>query len=174
MTVTSSATASRDWEVPSTNIVFRDRLCLVSITRRDGTLMDASSISEGDIMEICIKKGHTHPLGVLCYSAMESVILFHTADELKHVSHGIVEITVLQNEAITVKAMASLEAHITAYITVWHLKPSKRMESCTHLPNKLPQVGEHHAIFKQNLVTLLTMSCGSSWRNYTKKIHNAE
>ena len=76
MSITSSATASRDWEVPSTNIVFQVRLCLISITRRDGTLMDASSISEEDIMEICMKKGHTHPLGVLHYSATESVILF--------------------------------------------------------------------------------------------------
>ena len=82
--------------------------------------MDASSISEEDIIEICIKKGHTHPLGVLCYSATESVILFCTTDELKHASCSIVEITELQNEAIMVKAMAHLEAHITAYITVWH------------------------------------------------------
>ena len=88
--------------------------------------MDASSISEEDIVEICIKKGHTHPLGVLHYSATESVILFYTADELKHASLGIVKITELQDEAIMVKAMAPLEAHITAYMTVWHSKPSKR------------------------------------------------
>ena len=87
--------------------------------------MDASSISEEDIMEICIKKGHTCPLGVLHYSAMESVILFCTTDELMHMSHGIVEVMELQGEAITVKAMAPLEAHITAYMTVWHLKPLK-------------------------------------------------
>ena len=109
---------SGDHEVPSTNIAFRDRLCLVSITRRDGTLMDASSILEEDIMEICIKKGHTHLLGVLHYSATESVILVHTVDELKHVSCSIIETTELRDEAITVKAMALSEAHITAYITV--------------------------------------------------------
>ena len=40
------------------------------------------------------------------------------------VSHGIVELMELQDEAITVKAMAPLEAHITAYMTVWHSKPS--------------------------------------------------
>ena len=57
--------------------------------------MDASSISEEDIMEICMKKGHTHPLGVLCYSATESVILFSTAEELKCASHGIIEVTEL-------------------------------------------------------------------------------
>ena len=64
MSVTSSATASGDWEVSSADI-FQGRLCL--ITRRDGTHMDASSNSEEDIVEICIKKGHTCPLGVLHY-----------------------------------------------------------------------------------------------------------
>ena len=43
-------------------------------------------------MGICIKKGHTHLLGVLHYSATESVIFFCTADELKCVSCGIVEL----------------------------------------------------------------------------------
>ena len=124
MSITSSATASGDWEVPSTNIVFQDRLCLISITRRDGTPMDASSISEDIIMEICVKKGHTHPLDVLCYSATESVILFCTADELKCVSHGIVEATELRDDAIMVKTLAPSVAHITTYIMVWYSKPS--------------------------------------------------
>ena len=92
MSITSSATASGDQEVPSTDIVFRGRLCLVTLTRRDGTPMDASSISEEDIVEICVKKGHTHPFGVLHYSATESVILFHTTDELKHVSCSIAKL----------------------------------------------------------------------------------
>ena len=75
MPITSCATASsRDCDVPSAKVIFRDKLCLVSITRRDDTLMDASSISEEDIVEICIMKGHTHPLGVLHYSTMESVV----------------------------------------------------------------------------------------------------
>ena len=39
--------------------------------------MDASSVSEEDIVEICITKGHTHPLGVLCYSATELVVSFN-------------------------------------------------------------------------------------------------
>ena len=46
--------------------------------------MDASSISEEDNIEICIMKGHTHPLGVLHYSTMELVVLFHSTDELQH------------------------------------------------------------------------------------------
>ena len=85
MSITSSLTASgRDHDVPSAKVIFRDKLCLVSITRRDDTMMDASSISEEDIIEICITKSHTHPLGVLHYSTMESVVLFHSLDELQH------------------------------------------------------------------------------------------
>ena len=141
MSVTSSATASRDQEVPYTDIVFRGRLCLVTITRRDGTLIDASSISEGDIMEICMKKGHTNLLGVLHYSAMESVILFCTSDELKHVSCSIVKVMELQDEAITVKAMAPSEAHITTYMTVWHLKASKGDGELHIPPQQTPPSG---------------------------------
>ena len=105
---------------------------------------------------------------------MESVILFHTTDELKHASRGIVKIMELRDEAITVKAMAPLEAHITTYITVWHMKPSKGNGELHTPPQQTPQVGKHHAIFKQTLVTLLTTSCSSSWRNYTKKLHNVD
>ena len=146
MSITSSATASRDREVPSTNIVFRSRLCLVTITKRDGTPMDASSISEEDIMGICIKKAHTHLLGVLHYSAMESVILFCTADELKCASYTIVEVMELQDEAITVKAMAPLDAHITAYMMVWHSKPSTGDGEPHTPPHQTPPSGAtlHH------------------------------
>ena len=96
-----------------------------SITRRDGTLMDASSISEEDIVEICVKWGCIHPLGVFCYSAVESIVLFLTVDDLKCASHDIAGETKLHDEAIIVKAMAPTETHISAYAMVWHVKPSK-------------------------------------------------
>ena len=64
--------------------------------------MDASSISEEDIMEICMKKGHTHPLGVLHYSATESIVLFGTPEDLKQASCALVDVMELQNDAITV------------------------------------------------------------------------
>ena len=123
MSITSSATTSRDWEVPPTNS-FCNRLCLLSITRGDGTPMDASSISEEDIIEICIQKGHIHPLGVLHYLASESVILFGSMDDLDRASQGLADMTELHDEAVTVKTMALLEAHIAAFTLVWHLKPT--------------------------------------------------
>ena len=92
--MTSSATTSGDWEVPSTDS-FHDRLCLISIIRGDGTPMDASSISEEDIIELYMMKGHTHPLGVLHYWTMESVIVFGTTEDLKQVSCSLVDVTEL-------------------------------------------------------------------------------
>ena len=121
MSTTSSTTDSgRDCDVPSTKVVFKNKLCLVSLKRKDGTPMDASSVSEKDI----ITKGNTHPLGVLCYSTMESVVLFHLMDELQHATHGVVKAMELQGEAITVKAMAPSEAHTKAYLATLHLNPS--------------------------------------------------
>ena len=53
MSVTSSATAPRDWEVQPPNS-YHNRLLLITITKGDGTPMDASSILEEDIIEICV------------------------------------------------------------------------------------------------------------------------
>ena len=75
MSITSSATASRDREVPSPKSL-HDKLLAVLITKGDGTPLDASSITEEDIVEICVRRAHTHPLGVLQYSMVESVDLF--------------------------------------------------------------------------------------------------
>ena len=146
MYVTSSATASGDCDVPSAEVIFRDKLCLISIVRRHGTLMDASSISEEDIIEICIKKGHTHPLGVLCYSATESVVLFCTTDKLKCATLSIIEIMEFQGEAITVRAMAPSEAHVTAYIVTLHKSPSNREKEPQTSPQQTPPSGgtPHH------------------------------
>ena len=139
MSITSSTTSSgRDHDVPSTKVIFRDKLCLVSITRRDDTLMDASSISEEDIIEICITKGHTHPLGVLHYSAMESVVLFHSTDELQCTTRRMVKTTELQGEAITVRAMAPSEAHVAVYLVMSCSNPSNGEREPHTSPQQTP------------------------------------
>ena len=137
MSVTSSATASRDWEVSPTNS-FRNRLCLLSITKGDVTPMDASSILEEDIVEICIQKGHICPLGMLHYSAMESIILFGTVDNLTHASQGLADVTEFCDEAIMVQTMALLEAHITAFTSVWHSKPTSGDRELHTPPEQTP------------------------------------
>ena len=55
---------------------------MISITRGDGTPLDASSIMEEDIVEICVRRAHAHPLGVLRYCAAESVILFGNIEDV--------------------------------------------------------------------------------------------
>ena len=172
MSTTSSATdSSRAHDVRSAEVIFQHKLCLVSLTRRDDTPMDASSVSEEDIIEICITKGHTHPLGVLHYSAMEFVVLFCSTDKLQHATHGIVKTTELHGEAITVKAMTPSNVHIKENLATSCLNPSNGEGEPHASLQQTPQVGGHH-IFKQNLETLPTMSCISSWRTLHKKLHN--
>ena len=146
MSITSSTTASRDHDVPFAKVIFRDKLCLVSITRRDDTLMDASSISEEDVIKICVTKGHTHSLGVLHYSIMETVVLFHSMDELQHTTCRIIKTREFQGEAITVRAMAPSESHVTAYLTMSHLNPSNGQRELHTPPQQTPPTGgtPHH------------------------------
>ena len=112
--------------------------------------MDASSISEEDIVEICVQKGHTHPLGVLHYLAMESVILFSTMHNLDHVSHGLVDVTELQDEAITVQTMAPLQAHVVTFTSVWHSKPTSGIGELHTPPQQTPpSEGTLHCLYAQ-------------------------
>ena len=123
MSITSSATASRDQEVPSPNS-FQNRLLLITITRGDGTPMDASSILEEDIMEICIRRAHARPLGVLRYSMAESVILFGSLEDVDCAHRILLDVIELHDEAIMVQTMAPTEAHVSAFTTMWHSNPT--------------------------------------------------
>ena len=81
MSTSSSATASGRDQVPSNDPHLKTKICIFIVTRKDGTPLDVTSVSEEDIIEIYVTLGHTHPLGVLWYSLMESVTLFHTTEE---------------------------------------------------------------------------------------------
>ena len=145
MSITSSATASRDWEVPSPNS-FQNRLLLISITRGDGTPMDASSISEEDIVEICVRRAHAHPLGVLHYSAAESV-LFRNLKDVNRAHHTLPDVTELRDEAVMVWTMAPTEAHVAAHSLQCGIQTQLQgMENHTLLPIKHLQVRRHHAL----------------------------
>ena len=132
--------------------------------------MDASSISEEDIVEICIKKGHTHPLGVLHYSPMESIVLFNTMEDLNHASHGLVDMTELQDNAITVVTLAPTEAHIASFTMVWHSKPTLG-DGELHTPPQQtpPSEGTPCIISKWSLVTSMTMSSNSLYKILCRK-----
>ena len=87
-------------------------------------LFDATSIQEEDIIEICVWLGHTHPKGVLRHSAMESVILFHSADDMLVVAWGVIKVTTSHEEAIKVRTSPPSAAHVRAYMVVVDGEPS--------------------------------------------------
>ena len=89
-------------------------MCIFILTRGDGTLFNMSSIQEEDVIKICIQLGHTHPKGVLQYSAIESVMLFHTADELPVMAWGVVKALMLHEEAIRVRTSPPSATHVRA------------------------------------------------------------
>ena len=115
MSITSSATATRDWEVPSPNS-YHYRLLLIIITKGDGTPIDASSILEEDIIEICVWRA----LCVLQYSVAESVILVTNLEDVNCIHCNLPDVMELHDEAVTVQTMAPAEAHIAASTAMWH------------------------------------------------------
>ena len=113
MSTTSSATAPGRDHVPSD---LKSRMCLFVITWKDGTPLDATSVVEEDNIEMCIKMGHTRPLGVLHYSAMELVALFCSTKDMQCTTHGAIKATELAVKAIAIRAVAPSETHVKAYI----------------------------------------------------------
>ena len=122
MSITSSATASRDREVPSPDSL-QDKLLVVLITKGDGTPLDASSITEEDIVEVCVRRAHTHPLGVLQYSMAESVILFGNVTNVNCTHHILPDMTEFRDKTITVWTMAPIEVQVTTFQAMWHSNP---------------------------------------------------
>ena len=122
MSVTSSATISRDWEVQSPDPL-PDKLLVVSIAKRDGTLLDASSISEEDIVELCIGRAHTYPLGVLWYSAADSVVFLSSAADVNRTQRALLDVTEFGDEAIGIRTMAPTEVQITMFQVMWCSNP---------------------------------------------------
>ena len=122
MSVTSSTTVSRDWEVQSPDPL-PDKLLVVSIAKRDGTLLDASSISEEDIVELCVGRAHTHPLGVLWYSMADSVVFLSSAADVNRTQRALLDVTEFRDEAVAIQTMAPMEVQITAFQAMWDSNP---------------------------------------------------
>ena len=83
MSTSSTVTALGRDPVPTHSAHLRAKICMFIVTRKDGTPLDVTSVTEEDIMKICITLGHTHPLGVPRYSATESVALFDMTVEIQ-------------------------------------------------------------------------------------------
>ena len=137
MSVTSSATVSQDREVQSPDPL-PDKLLVVSIVKRDGTLLDASSILEEDIVELCIRRAHTHPLGVLWYSMADSVVFFNNVADVNCTQQVLPDVPEFCDEAIATQTMAPMQAHVTAFIKMWHSNPAAGAGESHTLPYWTP------------------------------------
>ena len=78
MSTTSSATFSGRYQVLYNKFNLQTWICVITLTKRDIT-----SVQEEDIMEICVWLGYTLSLGVLHFTALESIILFCSANEMR-------------------------------------------------------------------------------------------
>ena len=121
----SSATALGRDQFPSNDPHLKTKICMFIVTRKDGTLLDVTSVSEEDIVVICMTLGNAHPLGVLQYLVMESVALFCTTEEMQWASCTAIKAMELQDEPTAVQTIAPSEHHIRAYIAIVGGDPSK-------------------------------------------------
>ena len=156
----ATALVVRD-QVPSDETNLHTCMCVLILTKRDGTLFDTTSILEEDIIKICIQLGHTHPMGVLHYTATDSIILFQLPDDMQHAICGAIKAMPLHMETITIRASAPSAAYVRAYMAVVGGEPSRPQpppsegEEEVHLATGNPsQVGELHNVSKQTLGTL--------------------
>ena len=147
MSTTSSTTASARDQVPFDETKLQNHMCILILTKRDGTPFGVTSVLEENIVKICIRLGHTHPMGVLHFSMMESVILFQLADEMQCTTHGAIKAMVLLEEAIDVRASAPSKTHVRAYMAAVGGEPSRAQASSLeeevepHSPTENPHLG---------------------------------
>ena len=154
-------------------------MCLFVLTKGDGTLFDASSILEENIIEICFWFGHTYHEGQLQFSTIKSVVLFHTMDKLQIMAHGVVKASMLPEEAIRVRTSPPSATHVQAYMAVVNGEPSgaqclssNEEEEPPAPPSNPHSGGRTHNTCKQTLGTLQIMSWNSSWRISTGRSHS--
>ena len=153
-------------------------MCVITLTKRDGTPFNVTSIQEEDIMEICVWLGHTHPLGVLHYTTSESIILFQSADEMQLATCRSIKAMGLHKEAIVISHCHYCPFHnpCQGLYDSGGMGTSQNPISMLRGGNLIHplatpiQLGELHVIFKQSLVTSLTMNCISSWRISTQEV----
>ena len=125
ISTTSTATASATHDhIPGDEVELFNCMCVLVLTRGNGTPFDAASIHEEDITELCIEMGQTHPKGVLQFSATELVVLFHSMDEMLVMACGVTKAMALHKEPIWLPSPPPSTAHLRAYTVVRVRQPS--------------------------------------------------
>ena len=73
---------------------------------------------------IYIQLRHTHPEGVLQYSAVKLVMFFHSMDEMLVAAHGVIKAMTLCEESIKLRMSPPSATHVRAYMVVMNGEPS--------------------------------------------------
>ena len=79
----SSATASGRDPVTINDPTLKARMCVFILMHKDGTPFDVTSVTEEDIMQLCVTLGHIHSWVCFQYLGTESVALFCMAEEMQ-------------------------------------------------------------------------------------------
>ena len=115
--------------IPGNEVELPSCMCILVLIRNDGTPFNATSIQEEDIVELCIQSGQTHPKGVLWYTVVGLVVLFHSVDEMLVMVCGVIKVMVLCEEPIRLDMTPPSTTHVIAYMMVRGGEPSS-----THPP----------------------------------------
>ena len=84
-------------------------------------------------MELCIRRAHTCPLGVLWYSMVDLVVFFNNIADVNRTQQALPDVPEFCDEAIATRTMAPMQAHVTAFIEMWCSNPAAR-EGELHTP----------------------------------------
>ena len=75
-------------------------ICVLAIARGNGTLFDAHSLQEENIVELCVEVGQAHNKGVLWLLVMELVIAFGFSEEMLGTVHLVTKAMIWHDEPI--------------------------------------------------------------------------
>ena len=151
-------------------------MCILILTRGDGTTFDASSIQEEDVIKICLQLGHTHSEGVLQYSVIESVMLFILQMNCMLQCMGLWK-QHLAKKPLELGLLCLLPPMWGPTWQWWvrilqapNLWPQIGRRNPNYPLVTLTQVGGSHINCKWILGTLGMMSSDSSWRTFARRL----
>ena len=101
---------------------------------------------EEDIVELCVRRACTHPLGVLWYSMADSVILFSNVADVNSTQHVLLDVMEFCDEAVMTQTMAPAQAHVKAFIQMWCSNPSTGEGEPHTPPYRTPPNERDHCI----------------------------
>ena len=93
-----------------------NHICVLTITRDDGTPFDTDSLWKEDILELCINLGQAHPKGMLWLLAMELVVTFQSSEDMLATVCLVMMATVWHDVPIKLHTCPPTAIHIRAYM----------------------------------------------------------